>query len=485
MPPKPTSSDSGNKEKEPGQDPLFQIERFIEAVNEDSQRSRSLMVALIFAALLVSIALVNSFKQQFSWYKSRIGIKKVAQEWMVFPDDPDSVRQRSFHDMGAFALFNEKLYGAESLDGKTRKIAQETSLPYWTGIKRDTLRIRQYQDPASRFEFYCTIREAAEHIELSNTKTRHELNLTVDELIQVHIEHLLLVRIPILGISFDVNYLGVFGGITFISLYLLLYYSLVREYRNLKTLFKRAWGEKRYHQHQFYEFISMYQVLDVPKRLYSDETNQRDRWLRSVTLLGHLFPAIILIIVFAYDLYTTGLGASINGQMAHITSIFTAFFIVVVLTLLWVIYKQEDRMNLLWDNQACEFNIEYILEMIGEDEIDIEELKGKTLDAGTAWKIKEIFYSIFSTAYGNSGEIPVAQAMGLLENFLHRIFKKEYLDRPAPGEPDKGAIGALWEVFKEWSKKSGRHNLEEDFRTSFANATNGYFKEKPPGDPRT
>ena len=67
--------------------PKPEIEQFIQALNESSQRSRTMLIALIFASILSFIALINSLKAEWNWYKSRIEVQRTALEWFRFPDD--------------------------------------------------------------------------------------------------------------------------------------------------------------------------------------------------------------------------------------------------------------------------------------------------------------------------------------------------------------------------------------------------------------
>jgi hypothetical protein len=78
------------------------------------------------------------------------------------------------------------------------------------------------------FQLFCKLR---------GLKNADQVRTYVDQLRQIQLERIVMIHVPFLGMSFDVNDLGVLGGLTFVILLLLFYYSLNRERINLRTAF--------------------------------------------------------------------------------------------------------------------------------------------------------------------------------------------------------------------------------------------------------
>jgi hypothetical protein len=94
--------------------------------------------------------------------------------------------------------------------------------------------------------------------------SRAELNDLLTIYDRARIENTVLIKMPILGITFDVNWLGLVSSVAFSIVFFLLYYSLSRERKNLILVFKLA-QERGMKRIDFYQMLSMRQVLHVPK----------------------------------------------------------------------------------------------------------------------------------------------------------------------------------------------------------------------------
>jgi hypothetical protein len=137
-----------------------------------------------------------------------------------------------------------------------------------------------------------------------------ELKNSEEDYRKQRVERVLLVNIPWLGVTFDVNDLGNFCGVAYILLMILLIFSLGREHENLYlALFK----VRRLHQHgklksdgestanYLYHALAMSQVLSSPPTLA-----QWDQpWLKTKILYTiFLVPALVESYVIYEDLKT-------------------------------------------------------------------------------------------------------------------------------------------------------------------------------------
>jgi hypothetical protein len=142
--------------------------------------------------------------------------------------------------------------------------------------------------------------------------TLSELKNYIDKYQEARIERVLLVNIPGLGVTFDVNDLGDFCGIYYLLLMVLLIFSLVREHENLYlALFK----VRRLHEHgraksdgestanYLYHALAMGQVLSSPPTLAQWDPP----WIKTRVLNAiFLAPAVIETYVVYQNWQTLG-----------------------------------------------------------------------------------------------------------------------------------------------------------------------------------
>lgn len=113
--------------------------------------------------------------------------------------------------------------------------------------------------------------------------------------VRAYIESVRLVRAPFFGIAFDINDLGIIGGIGFIVILLLLRHSLSREIKSLNRSFKVAHdtGQLRH----FYHVLAIRQVFTVPEM----DGEKRNRLLALSQKAVSILPVIVFSIVVYYD----------------------------------------------------------------------------------------------------------------------------------------------------------------------------------------
>jgi hypothetical protein len=110
---------------------------------------------------------------------------------------------------------------------------------------------------------------------IRNLMTEDAVKLHLEQLENAYVSRVVETQIPILGIGFDVNDLGVFGGISFILLLTLLCYCLMRQYENL---FLCLWKVQDIHERDpvesrgskanlLYHALAMAQVFTLPPTL--------------------------------------------------------------------------------------------------------------------------------------------------------------------------------------------------------------------------
>lgn len=213
---------------------------------------------------------------------------------------------------------------------------------------------------------------------------------------KIRTEQVSQVQVPVLGISFDVNDLGLLGGVTFSVLLIWVNYSLWHHSNNLKLAFgfARHLDEKNSEASRFlfhtYQNLAMRQVLTIPPRPYStkrlpssvkaldtesgigldsksgdkkdagDEEPMYDkasitvRWLRKGSKLLYGLPFLAQAIVFINDLRTWPIGYMLNPLATKVVLIAGGLSLVIVAILTVTCYILWIKAHDTWWQVARE-----------------------------------------------------------------------------------------------------------------------------------
>jgi hypothetical protein len=117
---------------------------------------------------------------------------------------------------------------------------------------------------------------------------------------RTYVENTFMIRVPFFGFTFDVNDLGILGGLALLILLTILRFCLSREINNLELSFLEASGKPL---RKFYHLLAMRQVLTVP---------QTDRYrpkgfLLSIPKVLCFLPFAVHLAVTIHDLLTMGM----------------------------------------------------------------------------------------------------------------------------------------------------------------------------------
>lgn len=466
-----------NKNEQKLQGFPFSIEHFLKAVDDSSRRSRNILLILAFSSLLVLMALINSVMPQYNWYKSKLELNKTVLNFVIFgqeyfTDTPKSKQSDSFpplNRLSQFILINEQDNNGQILDtiSKSKIANYDKEYPLNNLLLKNPKLVPIYgEDYETRNKKYKQIAHAIEYIRNHDIYESISIREIVNKLEDAKIEHLDLIRVPILGISFHVNYLGVYAGAVLATLYILLYFSLIREMGNLTIAFKRGWNELAHHHYYLYEYVSMLQVLSFPKELFSI-TKSRNLTYRLFSFVGIYLPAVVYLFVFLYDIRTFSIGYETNPVLTIFTLLSNSVCMLLVSIFAYRVWRTWKRMNLLWDNQPYSLKIEYILESIGEDTprelIHLTERKLKIKDKQS---VHFLWANILKEelSRGKTKQITIRKAFTILNKFIDKSLNADF---PNPEAESDSKFANYWPSFKDWYKKFGKKNLNSEFRTSF------------------
>jgi len=273
-------------------DSIDYLKQYIDASAGSANRTRFVLIVMVTASVLSLLAVWNSRRGNMTL--SRLIVATNAQK---FYDDSDvngkTILPYPTEEKTYSGPVWDKFFSKEKYDGlKTQKEKDD----YRLGKERD-------YDQAKR------IIEANRFADLKHIKSY------VEYLERTRIERVVNVSIPFFGGAFDVNDLGVFAGASFIIILLLFRFSLFRELRNVRLVFKTA---KTVEQLELcYNRLAMQQVLTNPPPLdmpfgkaWHSGFKLRARFWDNVSNLLIILPLFAHIMIFWNDYRTL---ASVRG----------------------------------------------------------------------------------------------------------------------------------------------------------------------------
>jgi len=358
----------------------MKFETYFDALEHGAARSRILVQFLMVSTFLTFLGLYNSQPPSRNWLVSRSVSLHRAAEWVIFQADRgtrDSVRFKTPNGLtpkylndfpiDSFLLHANRaglnlLGGAQGqadlIAGMPRNIHLSVPANYRAVDGTDTV-----IDLAS-----ITANELESALLRCNGLLCHNRSELEQELSQLHksiLENCVLIKIPLLGVSFDVNGLASLSGLAFSVLYFLLYYSMARELKNIKLLFNI------HHEHgidsrSVYQALSMFQVLTIPLSIdefispknirvataVADLRRQSRRLSRLVPMLPMFFPLLAWLTVFTFDLDTKDVGDATNKALTQFDTWVSVVIGVVTVYAWYRCYAMWTEITATWDDKA-------------------------------------------------------------------------------------------------------------------------------------
>jgi hypothetical protein len=126
-----------------------------------------------------------------------------------------------------------------------------------------------------------------------------------------NVERTLNVTVPFLGITLDVNDLGLLAGITFLFLLTWLLYSLRREEENVGMLFARTKDEDLL---PTYQLLCMTQVFTIPRKIVAKRNKFAEILWRYAGKVLFILPFTVQGFVLWVDAHTRTIGNILNPK---------------------------------------------------------------------------------------------------------------------------------------------------------------------------
>ena len=311
----------------------FEIEQYIRSLGASSSRVRFVMLAIIISSIAAAAALWG--ERQDAWAQRRLikigEYSEVALQcglWGRF----DEVRELAKY------LRRKGLPTDDDLRKGQR--AAEEDLLYHYGFGTATK---------------CTaIFKAEDWLTNHGVTTEAGAERIAEKQQEAYINNILFVRTPVLGLTFDINDLGLITGLTFCILMLVMVFYTHRAHENLVLA---MWKVRDIATHEsldnpgsranlLYHALAMEQVFTVPPTLarWNDF-----RYFRRAHYLLFFTPLVMQALVFGNDLLTEGIGAAYSDSQTRISLLVQAIMIVVVIPLSILCCSHLHADDVLWD----------------------------------------------------------------------------------------------------------------------------------------
>lgn len=366
----------------------LKFDLYIDAVGDGATRSRGIISLLMTATVVAGLGLFNSLRVQHNWFASRLDSLHRVYEWVIFPDDPQTtIRSLKFSQnslpVGIIkwdTITKEKRTNKQDpIDVLHKNIfnwQEFRSILVANGIPWEDTAIEVSPHLSLKFPDYCISSDSTINItpatkeELDKIITimsrfslasRREMNDVISHYDRARIENAILVRMPVLGVSFDVNWLGFVSSLAFSIILFMLYFSLSRERKNLFLAFKEA-ENRGIDRIDFYQMLSMRQVLSIPKSIneyiYGPQKSDSEldilirKWNKRVAMYPLYTPAVVWILILMHDISTFRIGLSINHVLTLTSFTFSILLGGVMFLFVYLCWLEWRRINDIWNEQA-------------------------------------------------------------------------------------------------------------------------------------
>lgn len=321
----------------------------IDSAQASSSRTRAVIFLMLLACFLSAVALWNELDT--SWLHNRQISVKRGTEWFVFKPDQGlrGSTSSSLYFSGQEEVFREMLR-QKAVSHVNEILDEDFAIPYWTALKiPDYFPIEQMKDSDLR-----GIKSSASLIKNRLIYTNAQADTFLNALIHSEVNNRLSVRIPILGIVFDINDLAIISGAAFNILLFVFWFSLAREKKNIKFIFRTLEDDNAdlAQYKKVYQLAAMKQVFHIPPELprkYSSRfdltTNHR---INNLTYPIVLLPLVVNLSIFIYDRFSAHYGNAIDPDLTRL-QFWTSLVLVIANALLTVYCTSNWRsINNTW-----------------------------------------------------------------------------------------------------------------------------------------
>lgn len=312
---------------------LDELDRLIEAAASAGNRSRTVIIFLVFASVVAFSAAWSA--RDGSWVESRLDLARLALNEVTAPANtqPGAATETPVATTPGVA---------------TTPAVATTAISVSVGPEIPAAPLQDAGDDLRNRRR----EEARQWAKSRGFDTNPEgLKAFISSLEGARTEHLVIFRMPIFGVSFDMNDLGVISGVSFLILLGMLAFHLLRERRAIAVVFReaRARGRLEYS----YDLLSMSQVLSVPHSLRPGAPSYA--LLRLFVALPMGLPLIVHCLVFWFDLIWFPKVVRINSHLATSVLAFEVAMLALIGLITSICFWLAVTIDSTWDRAwaAC------------------------------------------------------------------------------------------------------------------------------------
>jgi hypothetical protein len=311
----------------------FEIDQYIRALGASSSRVRFVMLAIIISSIAAASTLWS--ERTNAWARHRLTTEAensdLAEKCNLWNDFSKGVGCAK--ELARNGLLHQSRLDPGQLLAKEKIVLQH-------GFDtRKCLRVCDAADSLSRYG--VTTSSGA----ISFAQKQQE----------AYINNVLYVRTPVLGLTFDINDLGLITGVTFCILMLVMVFYTHRAHENLVLA---MWKVQEIAEEEgcfdvpgskanlLYHTLAMEQVFTVPPTLARWNDFQ---FFRRAHYLLFFAPFVVQILVFGNDLQSAGIGAAFSDRETRISLSVQAILILAVIPLCILCCSHLHGDDVLWD----------------------------------------------------------------------------------------------------------------------------------------
>ncbi len=276
------------------------IEDYLDASGDASRRSRGMILVIAVASILAFAGLLNSLES--SWMRERV-MKLHEVRGVNVPElDSDT-------ELGRYVAH---------FVGDIPRDADQKAIPYNGGSV-------EWQLYMNRYKAFC---DAVERAFVDNSMT---------------------VRVPFLGIGFDVNDLSLLSSVGFVIILASYRFFLSREVDNLRISFTEAKAAGVHKLDEFYKLLAMRQVFTVPTGTFVT----RGSFLRVAPKVITWLPFAVLIAIIANDVHTVWVAHHLGRKRFYLSMICACSAGIFLAWLSYAITQRLRLMDQIWEKVWC------------------------------------------------------------------------------------------------------------------------------------
>ncbi|HEY0514831.1 MAG TPA: hypothetical protein VGH73_23240 [Thermoanaerobaculia bacterium] len=311
----------------------FEIGQYIQALASSSSRVRFVMLAIIIAIIAAASTLWS--EQKGSWERARV--KRLFESNMK-ADVNNIWKDKLFYDDKCKP--REEL--AEPFLPKLRTLIFETKVSADASEAYGNLSAENKCDVVRRFRRL-------------GIASKENANAYAEKLYEAYVNNMLYVRVPVLGILFDVNDLGLITGVTFFVLMLVMSFYTHRAHENLSLCMWKvrelAEKEKCFDlpgskPNLLYHALAMQQVFTIPPTL----ARWRNNWVfRRAHYSLFLLPFLTQLAVMMNDVNTAQIGSDYSAIQTRLSLQIQVALLIAVFFFCLLCWSHLHADDVLWE----------------------------------------------------------------------------------------------------------------------------------------